>query len=100
MLYTSTTQVAAIVSYEVTGASTQVTVAYQGQTSASATVALADSAPGLFTSGSTGQGQARAVNQKWVHQQFVISRPVKGKARLREWTASLQLRCCPLRCFG
>jgi uncharacterized protein (TIGR03437 family) len=63
MLYTSATQVAAIVPYEVTGAGTQVTVTYQGQTSALATVALADSAPGLFTSGSTGQGQAAAVNQ-------------------------------------
>jgi uncharacterized protein (TIGR03437 family) len=63
ILYTSATQVAAIVPYEVTGTSTQVTVTYQGQTSASATIALADSAPGLFTSGSTGQGQAVAVNQ-------------------------------------
>ena len=63
MLYTSATQAAAIVPYEVTGASTQVTVTYQGQTSASATVALAGSAPGLFTIDSTGQGQAAAVNQ-------------------------------------
>jgi uncharacterized protein (TIGR03437 family) len=63
ILYTSANQVAAIVPYEVTGASAQVTVTYQGQTSTPATLALADSAPGLFTSGSTGQGQAAAVNQ-------------------------------------
>lgn len=63
MIYTSATQVAAIVPYEVTGTSAQVTVTYQGQTSASATVAVAGSAPGLFTGGSTGQGQAAAVNQ-------------------------------------
>jgi uncharacterized protein (TIGR03437 family) len=63
MIYTSATQVAAIVPYEVTGASAQVTETYQGQTSASLTVPVAASAPGLFTLGSTGQGQAAAVNQ-------------------------------------
>lgn len=63
LIYTSTSQVATIVPYEVTGASAQVTVTYQGQTSASVTVAVAASAPGLFTLGSTGQGQAAAVNQ-------------------------------------
>jgi len=63
MLYASATQVATIVPYELTGASTQVAVAYQGQTSAAATIALAGSAPGLFTLGSTGQGQAAAGNQ-------------------------------------
>ena len=63
MLYTSATQAAAIVPYEVTGASTQVTVTYQGQTSAPAKIALAGSSPGLFTIDSTGQGQAAAINQ-------------------------------------
>ena len=63
ILYTSANQVAAIVPYEVTGASTQVTVTYQGQTSAAATIALAGSVPGLFTIDSTGQGQAAAINQ-------------------------------------
>ena len=63
MIYTSSTQVAAIVPYGVTGASAQVTVTYQGQTSAPMTAAVAASAPGLFTLSSTGQGQAAAVNQ-------------------------------------
>ena len=63
MLYTSASQVAAIVPYEVTGDSVRVTVTYQGQTSSPVTVRLAGSAPGLFTIGSTGQGQAAAVNQ-------------------------------------
>jgi uncharacterized protein (TIGR03437 family) len=63
ILYTSANQVAAIVPYEVTGVSTEVTVTYQGQTSGQVTAALAGSAPGLFTRGSTGQGQAAAVNQ-------------------------------------
>jgi len=63
MIYTSSTQVAAIVPYEVTGNNAQVTVTYQGQTSAPMTAAVAASAPGLFTLGWTGQGQAAAVNQ-------------------------------------
>jgi uncharacterized protein (TIGR03437 family) len=63
LLYASTSQVAAIVPYEVAGASAEVTVTYQGQTSSPATIALTGSAPGLFTIGSTGQGQAAAVNQ-------------------------------------
>ena len=61
MIYTSATQAAAIVPYEVTGASAQVAVTYQGQTSV--TVAVAASAPGLFTQDSSGGGQAAAVNQ-------------------------------------
>jgi uncharacterized protein (TIGR03437 family) len=63
ILYTSATQVAAIVPYEVMGSGVQVTVTYQGQTSSPATVPLAVSAPGLFTMSSTGQGQAAAINQ-------------------------------------
>lgn len=78
MLYTSATQVAAIVPYEVTGASAQVTVTYQGQTSASVTAALADSAPGLFTSGSTGQGQAAAVNQNGSINSASTPAPIGG----------------------
>ncbi len=63
ILYTSTVQVAAIVPYELTGASVQVTATYQGQTSAPVTVVLAPSAPGLFTLGATGSGEAAAINQ-------------------------------------
>jgi uncharacterized protein (TIGR03437 family) len=63
MLYTSATQVAAIVPYEVTGTGAQVTVTYSGQTSEPAAVALASSVPGLFTMDSTGEGQAAALNE-------------------------------------
>jgi uncharacterized protein (TIGR03437 family) len=63
MIYTSATQVAAIVPYAVAVGTAQVTVTYQGQISAPVTVAVAASAPGLFTQGSTGQGQAAAINQ-------------------------------------
>ena len=63
LIYTSASQVAAIVPYEATGGSAQVTVTYQGQTSTPLTVGLAPSAPGLFTSDSTGKGQAAVVNE-------------------------------------
>jgi len=63
ILYTWAGQVGAIVPYEVTGSSAQVTVAYPGQTSAPMNIAVAGSAPGLFTLNSTGQGQAAAINQ-------------------------------------
>jgi uncharacterized protein (TIGR03437 family) len=61
ILYTSATQVAAIVPYAVTG-TTQVTVAYQGEVSASFTVPVTASAPSLFTLNQTGAGQAAAIN--------------------------------------
>jgi uncharacterized protein (TIGR03437 family) len=63
MIYTWATQVAAIVPYGITGTTAQVTVTYQGQTSAAASVSIAPSAPGVFSLDSTGQGQAAAINQ-------------------------------------
>jgi uncharacterized protein (TIGR03437 family) len=63
MIYSWATQVAAIVPYGITGNTAQVTVTYQGQTSAAATVSIAPSAPGVFSLDSTGQGQAAAINQ-------------------------------------
>jgi uncharacterized protein (TIGR03437 family) len=66
MIYSWATQVAAIVPYGITGNTAQVTVTYQGQTSAAATVSMAPSAPGVFSLDSTGQGQAAAINQDGV----------------------------------
>ena len=63
MIYTWAAQVAAVVPYGVTGTSAQVSVTYLGQVSAPVTVAVAASAPGLFTLDSTGKGQAAAVNE-------------------------------------
>jgi uncharacterized protein (TIGR03437 family) len=62
ILYTSATQVAAIVPYAVTGAKAEVTVTYQGSASAAFTVPMAASAPNLFTLNLTGAGQAAAIN--------------------------------------
>jgi uncharacterized protein (TIGR03437 family) len=62
ILYTSATQVAAVVPYALTGTTAQVTVTYQGETSNSFTVPVAASAPSLFTLNQTGAGQAAAIN--------------------------------------
>jgi uncharacterized protein (TIGR03437 family) len=63
LLYTSATEISAVVPFEVTGASSGVTVTYQGQTSALATVVTFPSALALFTADGSGLGQAAAINQ-------------------------------------
>jgi uncharacterized protein (TIGR03437 family) len=63
LLYTSATQVSAVVPYGVTGPLAQVTVTYQDQTSVPATIQVFAAAPGLFTADGTGSGQAAAINQ-------------------------------------
>ncbi len=62
LLYASSTMVAAIVPYEVSGATTQVTVIYQGHTSPPFSVPLAASTPAVFTLNESGAGQVAAVN--------------------------------------
>jgi len=63
LLYASSTQVAAVVPYGVTGASVQAVVSYQGQASLPLTMQVVASAPALFTSDGSGVGQAAAINQ-------------------------------------
>jgi uncharacterized protein (TIGR03437 family) len=62
ILYTSATQVAAVVPYAVSGSAARATVTYQGQVSADFTVPVATTAPNLFTSNQAGWGQAAAIN--------------------------------------
>jgi trimeric autotransporter adhesin len=62
VLYASATVVAAVVPYAVAGNTAQLKVTYQGQESAAFTVAVAPSAPSLFTLNQTGAGQAAAIN--------------------------------------
>jgi uncharacterized protein (TIGR03437 family) len=62
ILYTSPTQVAVVVPFEVSGETTQAFVQYQGQFSAPFPVTLAQSTPGIFTANLSGQGQAAAIN--------------------------------------
>jgi uncharacterized protein (TIGR03437 family) len=63
VIYTSATQVAAVVPFAITGQSVPVFVQYQNQTSAPVSVAVASAVPGIFTTDSSGQGQAVAFNQ-------------------------------------
>jgi len=63
LIYTWATQVAAIVPDSVSGGTAQVTVSYQGQTSASFPVPVAPTAPGIFTVDSTGRGHAASIDQ-------------------------------------
>ena len=65
LLYTSAGQVAAIVPYAVSGGTAQIVVSFQGQKSPVFSVPVADAAPGIFTSDSSGQGQAACLNQDY-----------------------------------
>ena len=64
LIYTSARQVEALVPDSVAGGTAQITVTYQGQTSASFPVPVAPTAPGIFTQDATGQGHAATINQK------------------------------------
>jgi uncharacterized protein (TIGR03437 family) len=65
LIYSWGPAVSAVVPYEVSGSSAQVTVMYQGQTSSAMTVPIASSAPGIFVWEllSSGKGQALVENQ-------------------------------------
>ena len=63
LIYVSANLVAAIAPYSLANAaSADITVQYQGNTSATTTVPVVSAAPGIFTADSTGAGQAAAVN--------------------------------------
>jgi hypothetical protein len=62
LVYTSAIQVAAVVPYEVSGASAGLQVSYQGQLSNTLTVQLGASAPGIFTADASGRGPSAALN--------------------------------------
>jgi uncharacterized protein (TIGR03437 family) len=61
VIYAWAAQAAAVVPSSIAGGAVQVTVAFQGQTSAAFSVAVAAAAPGLFTLDATGTGQAAAI---------------------------------------
>jgi len=64
LIYSSATQVSAIVPYEVAGTgTTSLTIEYQGMQSTPMTVPVLDSLPGIFTSSTLGYGQGAIVNQ-------------------------------------
>jgi len=64
MIYTSATQVSAVVPFAVTGkTSTLVRTEYNGVQSGGLTIGAAASAPALFTANASGKGQVAALNQ-------------------------------------
>jgi uncharacterized protein (TIGR03437 family) len=64
MIYASSTQVSAVVPYEITSvANPSVRIAYEGQTSDAYPLSLAASAPGLFSQNTSGGGQGAILNQ-------------------------------------
>jgi uncharacterized protein (TIGR03437 family) len=62
LIYSSATQVGAIVPFAVSGSTAQVYVTYQGQTSTPVSVSLGAASPALFTLDNSGKGQVAAVN--------------------------------------
>ena len=62
ILYVSAAQLAVVVPFEVSGATTETYIQYQGQYSAPFPLAIAQSTPGIFTANLSGQGQAAAIN--------------------------------------
>ncbi len=69
LLYTSATQVGAIVPFRIT-ATTQVQVQYQGQLSASVTIPVAPAAPALFSKDGTGGDLGAILNQDGTPNSF------------------------------
>ena len=63
VIYASSTQVAAVVPYGISGPSTSATITNQGNAGSSASMAITSSTPALFTQNSTGTGPAAAINQ-------------------------------------
>ncbi len=63
IVYTWDTEVAAVVPDSVSGDTAEVAVSYQGQSSASFQVAVALTAPGVFTADATGRGHAATISQ-------------------------------------
>jgi uncharacterized protein (TIGR03437 family) len=63
LIYASSTQVAAVVPYEVNGSEATIAVTYNGQVLIPFTTALSLSSPAIFTASGAGTGQAAAVNQ-------------------------------------
>jgi uncharacterized protein (TIGR03437 family) len=63
ILYTWSTQVSAIVPYGISGSAAVIQVEYQGVRSDPIVVPIAPSSPALFTTDSSGKGQAAAFNE-------------------------------------
>ncbi len=66
LLYVSSSQLAAVVPFEIAGATqAAVQVSYDNQASAAETFAVAATAPGIFTDNASGSGQGAILNQDY-----------------------------------
>jgi uncharacterized protein (TIGR03437 family) len=63
IVYTSSTQVAAVVPYAISGDTAEMVVRYPSSASGAISLPVTDSVPALFTSDGSGWGQAAALNQ-------------------------------------
>jgi uncharacterized protein (TIGR03437 family) len=64
ILYAEATQLAVVVPFEVSGATTEAFIQYQGQFSSPFPMTLAQATPGIFTANELGTGQAAAINDE------------------------------------
>jgi uncharacterized protein (TIGR03437 family) len=62
LIYSSATQVAVVVPYEVSAATTAMTIQYGGQISLPYSLSVAPVSPGIFSANGTGAGQCAALN--------------------------------------
>ena len=86
LIYSSATQVAAIVPDSISAGTAQVAVTYQGQSAILFSVPVAPSTPGIFTVDSSGQGPAVTIDQNGstntpVHWNDVITLFLTGAGR-------------------
>jgi len=82
LIYTSATQIAAIVPYLVTGPSAGIVVTYGAQPpSLSFTVGVAPTNSGVFTTSASGQGQAAVLNYNAVTSDYTVNSAAAAAAR-------------------
>ena len=109
VIYTSATQISAIVPYAITGTTVSVVVQYQGQSSSALSVPVATTLPGLLHRREprvldkppplirTDRTTVLLIRQSSAAS-FHFMRPVKARLRLPEWMASRRQRRCRNRC--
>ncbi len=81
LIYTSATQVSAIVPYSIVGPSAPVVLTYGGLASLAFTVGVTPVNPGVFTTTSTGQGQAAALNYNAATSDYTINSSLTAAAK-------------------
>lgn len=81
LVYTSATQIAAIAPFSLVGNSAQVVVTFGALSSLPFTVAVAPTAPGVFTLDASGQGQGAILNFDSTTLDFTINSNAKAAAK-------------------